>query len=44
MRLAKEEIEQRLTEIDAGTVELIPWKEVREELFSPPVTAMSTHR
>jgi hypothetical protein len=39
-----EKIEERLTEIDAGTVELIPWDEVREELFAPPVTAKSTHR
>ena len=38
------EIEERLTEIDVGTVELIPWDEVREELFAPPVTAKSTHR
>ena len=28
-----EEIEQRLAEIDAGTVELIPWEDVRAELF-----------
>jgi putative addiction module component (TIGR02574 family) len=27
------EIERRLVEIDAGTVELIPWNEVRSELF-----------
>lgn len=27
-----EEIKRRLTEIDAGTVELISWEEVREEL------------
>jgi putative addiction module component (TIGR02574 family) len=27
------EIERRLTEIDAGTVELIPWEDVRAELF-----------
>jgi len=30
-----EEIKRRVTEIDAGTVELIPWEEVRKELFSP---------
>jgi putative addiction module component (TIGR02574 family) len=28
-----EEIKRRLNEIDAGTVELIPWEEVRAELF-----------
>ena len=27
------EIEPRLAEIDAGSVELIPWEEVRAELF-----------
>lgn len=27
------EIERRLVEIDAGTVELIPWDDVRSELF-----------
>ena len=27
------EIERRLVEIDAGTVELIPWYDVRLELF-----------
>jgi hypothetical protein len=27
------EIERRLVEIDAGTVELIPWDNVRLELF-----------
>ena len=27
------EIERRLAEIDAGDVELIPWEEVRAELF-----------
>jgi putative addiction module component (TIGR02574 family) len=27
------EVERRLAEIDAGSVELIPWEEVREELF-----------
>ena len=30
------EIERRLVEIDAGTVELIPWDEVRLELFGEP--------
>jgi putative addiction module component (TIGR02574 family) len=28
-----EEIARRLAEIDAGTVELIPWEDVRAELF-----------
>ena len=28
-----EEIERRLAEIDAATVELIPWEDVRAELF-----------
>ena len=27
------EIERRLIEIDAGTAELIPWDDVRSELF-----------
>lgn len=27
------EIQRRLVEIDAGTVELIPWDDVRLELF-----------
>jgi putative addiction module component (TIGR02574 family) len=27
------EIERRLVEIDTGTVELIPWDDVRSELF-----------
>lgn len=27
------EIERRLVEIDGGTVELIPWDDVRSELF-----------
>ena len=27
------EIERRLIEIDAGTVKLIPWDDVRSELF-----------
>jgi putative addiction module component (TIGR02574 family) len=31
-----EEIKRRLVEIDAGTVELISWEEVRAELFSQP--------
>ena len=30
------EIERRLVEIDAGTVELIPWDDVRSELFGEP--------
>ncbi|PYS25379.1 MAG: hypothetical protein DMF72_01830 [Acidobacteria bacterium] len=29
-----EEIKRRIAEIDAGTVELIPWEEVRAELFN----------
>jgi putative addiction module component (TIGR02574 family) len=28
------EIERRVAEIDAGAVELIPWEEVRAELFN----------
>jgi putative addiction module component (TIGR02574 family) len=28
-----EEIARRLAELDAGTVELIPWEEVRAELY-----------
>ena len=32
-----QEIERRLAEIDAGSVELIPWEEVRAELFGCPV-------
>ena len=31
-----EEIKRRLAEIDAGTVELISWEEVRAELFAQP--------
>jgi putative addiction module component (TIGR02574 family) len=31
-----EEIRRRVAEVDAGTVELIPWEEVRAELFSQP--------
>lgn len=31
-----EVIKRRLAEIDAGTVELIPWEEVRAELFAQP--------
>ena len=27
------EIERRLVEIDSGTVDLIPWDDVRSELF-----------
>ena len=29
-----EEIKRRLAEVDAGTVELISWEEVRAELFA----------
>jgi putative addiction module component (TIGR02574 family) len=28
-----DEIKRRLADIDTGIVELIPWEEVREELF-----------
>jgi putative addiction module component (TIGR02574 family) len=28
-----EEIKRRLAEIDSGAVELVPWEEVRAELF-----------
>ena len=28
-----EEIKRRLAEVETGTVELIPWEEVRVELF-----------
>jgi len=31
-----EEIERRLAEVDAGTVDLISWEEVRAELFAQP--------
>ena len=31
-----EEIKRRLAEVDAGTVELIPWEDVRAELFAQP--------
>ena len=31
------EIERRLAEIETGSVELIPWEEVRAELFDYPV-------
>lgn len=30
-----EEIRRRLAEVDAGTVELISWDDVRAELFAP---------
>jgi len=30
------EIERRLSEIDADTVDLIPWEDVRAELFAQP--------
>jgi putative addiction module component (TIGR02574 family) len=33
------EIERRVAEIHAGTVELVPWEEVREELFDCPADA-----
>lgn len=32
------EIERRVAEIDAGTVELVPWEGVRAELFGPLAT------
>ena len=31
-----EEIKRRLAEVDAGTMELIGWEEVRAELFAQP--------
>jgi putative addiction module component (TIGR02574 family) len=31
-----EEIKRRMAEIDDGTAELIPWEEVRAELFGQP--------
>ena len=31
-----EEIKRRLADVDAGSVELIPWKDVRAELFAQP--------
>ncbi len=31
-----EEIKRRVADIEAGTVKLIPWEEVRAELFSRP--------
>ena len=34
------EIERRLAEIYAGTVELVSWEEVREELFACPADAL----
>ena len=34
-----EEIKRRLAEIDAGNVKLIPWEEVRAELFDPIATS-----
>jgi putative addiction module component (TIGR02574 family) len=30
---SSEEVKRRVTEVDAGAVELIPWEEVRAELF-----------
>lgn len=36
------EIERRFAEIDAGTVELVLWEEVRAELFGPiPTESLS---
>lgn len=35
-RAWSEEIKRRLAEIDDGTVTLIPWEEVRAELFECP--------
>jgi putative addiction module component (TIGR02574 family) len=29
-----EEVRRRLTQLDAGSAELIPWEEVREQLFA----------
>ena len=31
-----EEVERRLADIDSGTVGLIPWEEVRDQLFVQP--------
>ena len=31
-----DDIKGRLAEVDAGTVELIPWEDVRAELFAWP--------
>jgi len=33
------QIERRVAEIDAETVELVSWEEVREELFDYPADA-----
>jgi putative addiction module component (TIGR02574 family) len=33
-RAWSEEIARRVAQLDAGTVETIPWEEVREELFA----------
>jgi putative addiction module component (TIGR02574 family) len=33
------QIERRLAEVDDGTVELVSWEEVREELFECPADA-----
>jgi putative addiction module component (TIGR02574 family) len=30
----REEVRRRLEQLDAGSVELIPWEEVREQLFA----------
>ena len=35
-----QEIERRVAEIHAGTVELVSWEEVREELFDCPADAL----
>jgi len=34
------EIERRVAEIDAGTVELVSWEEVRDELFDCPADTL----
>ena len=39
-----EEIKNRVAEIDAGTVELIPWEEVRAELFGLCENSESQHQ
>lgn len=36
------EIARRLAEIDAGTVELIPWDDVRSELFGESVQVQAS--
>lgn len=37
-----EVIKRRLAEIDAGSVELISWEEVRAELFAQPNATLSS--